>query len=232
MIKIPATPCCNKECSVIFNEQVILHGNKAIVYCPACDTRNVIQALYTDDQFDIVFSNNALKGKVLAQGSFDRLTFEEEILECVINRQPHMPSERMFEHNTLPLKENIFNLIATLPSFIEYEGIMFTISIASEDRESAPTLSLSYQIHVVSPDSTHYELYKECGSWYNVFNDKALQGFLYLYERIEDEEELQSALMHCVNFIKQNNLSELNSLENKLTEQEQVLRKCLPKTNL
>jgi hypothetical protein len=98
----------------------------------------------------------------------------------------------------------IVEKMAALPAVIEFEGVTFELQIINNC--STPTnmdIRLVYDISGALPDSPHRESIDMYGCWQNPFIPGACRGFLYLYERIETDEELGEALDHCMKFLEE-----------------------------
>lgn len=85
----------------------------------------------------------------------------------------------------------------TLPPWIEYEGISFELQLFVNKTTEA---RLCYAIRYVTADSPHKADIDSHGSWYNKLEDPGnppLQGFLLLYEGIENDVDLLFAIRSC-----------------------------------
>lgn len=95
----------------------------------------------------------------------------------------------------------IVEKFARLPGWIDYQGINFELQLIVNGRPD--DVRLVYAINYVSADSPHKALYEDCGSWINSFEGHCLQGFLFLVENIETDEDLITAIDECEAWLKE-----------------------------
>lgn len=97
----------------------------------------------------------------------------------------------------------ITDKILALPGYIEFEGITFRLEIWKEAEDE---IRLGYTLGMVAEDSKHWLIWQNTGSWFNLFNNDDLQGFLYLMEGITDDNHFEATLDDCKQFLKLNKL--------------------------
>lgn len=90
-----------------------------------------------------------------------------------------------------------------LPS-LRVEGVEFVLQIINNG--SADDNRLVYAISYVETSSRHYKMYLLSGSWENPLDNDSLQGFLFLRENIETDEDMVNAIADCKEFLNKNNL--------------------------
>ena len=98
----------------------------------------------------------------------------------------------------------IVEKFAALPPWISYDGVNFELQLINDGK--ADDNRLVYVLSYVFDSSQHYKLWKECGSWVNPFNEGSLQGFLWLAQGIETDDELIVAIDRAKAFLQKNNL--------------------------
>jgi hypothetical protein len=96
----------------------------------------------------------------------------------------------------------IVEKFATLPPWIDYQGVNFELQLFVNGRSD--DVRLCFSLSHVDQDSQHRAVYDESGSWINPFNGNAMQGFLFLIENIATDEDLIQAIDECHNFLKDN----------------------------
>lgn len=97
----------------------------------------------------------------------------------------------------------IIEKLIELPGYIQHEDCIFKLEITRKK----DGINICYIIENILPKSKHYQFYSEWGSWINPFNGNT-QGFLWLYEQAETDEEFIEAINECLTFLKTNNLYE------------------------
>jgi hypothetical protein len=97
----------------------------------------------------------------------------------------------------------ITKLLVSLPRYVIYEECIFTLTITRKNEG----VNICYVLDYVQPNSKYYEQFNSWGSWINPFNGNT-QGFLWLYEQAETDEEFIEAINECLTFLKTNNLYE------------------------
>jgi hypothetical protein len=98
----------------------------------------------------------------------------------------------------------IVEKFASLPPWITYEGVVFELQLIIDGIPN--DVRLCYCLSYTNANSKHYIEYKENDAWLNPFQNGARQGFLYLIEGIETDEDLIEAIDNCHEFLKKNNL--------------------------
>lgn len=98
--------------------------------------------------------------------------------------------------------KSIAQAFMLLPGSVRYEGAFFKLCIAPGNRD----LRLGYTLESVSQDNPRYPLFEECGGWANPFDRDKLQGFLFLREGIENDDDLLAAIGAAHEFITKNGL--------------------------
>lgn len=97
----------------------------------------------------------------------------------------------------------ITNKLFKLPPFIIFEGITFEFRLFIGQDE----IRLSYDIAGTADNSKHLKSVLTNGCWDNPFTDH-LCAFLYLYEGIMTDKDLEKALNDCYSFIKKYKLND------------------------
>jgi hypothetical protein len=98
----------------------------------------------------------------------------------------------------------LIEMFASLPPWLDIEGVNFELQLFNDGRPD--DCRLCYALCYCFEGSKHYELWKDCGSWLNPFQDGHLQGFLYLQGGIETDEEFMAACYGAKKFLEDNNL--------------------------
>jgi hypothetical protein len=96
---------------------------------------------------------------------------------------------------------SIADKIRRLPQTVNFQGVEFDFAIIIE---SPDELKLSYDVAEADIFSPHYGDVKSYGSWHNPFESDSFQGFLWLREGIENDDDLEEALCDVYNFLKKN----------------------------
>ena len=97
---------------------------------------------------------------------------------------------------------DIVILLLELPAEIYYKGISFSLEIFHDFSE----LRLCYIFNYVDKNSKYKKTWDKNGSWKNPFDDGHCCDWLYLYEGIENENDLIKAIRHCQQFLNKNKL--------------------------
>ena len=97
----------------------------------------------------------------------------------------------------------IIELLVSLPRYIIYQECVFILQLTRKNEG----VNICYALDYVQPSSKHYEQFNFWSSWINPFNGNT-QGFLWLYEQAETDEEFIEAINECLTFLKSNNLYE------------------------
>ncbi len=99
----------------------------------------------------------------------------------------------------------IVEKFASLPSFIDYQGVNFELALVVNGRSD--DVRLVYVINYAEAESPHRELIANSMCWENPFAGGRLQGFLYLYENIATDEDLIAAVEDCETFLNKHKLN-------------------------
>lgn len=94
----------------------------------------------------------------------------------------------------------------TLPGWVDFEGINFTLELFIAKRTEA---RICYRINYVSDESPHKVHYDQFGSWQNKLADpeqKPTQSFLYLQEGIETDADLIWGIRQCWYWLQERGL--------------------------
>jgi hypothetical protein len=92
-------------------------------------------------------------------------------------------------------------ILKLLPCYVYSEGVEF-MPVLQKNGDNE--LRLFYRIHSVEGDSPHAVYSGLC--WDNPFHDRNCEGFLWLYENITTEYQLECAIVDCAVFLEQNKL--------------------------
>ncbi len=94
-------------------------------------------------------------------------------------------------------------LMVALPAYLEIEGVNFELQLINN---GGSEIRLVYDITHVDADSPHKQEYQNYGGWCNPLNNDSFQGFLYLAEGIETDNDLTESLLDCGNWLIKHNL--------------------------
>lgn len=92
-----------------------------------------------------------------------------------------------------------------LPPWIEIEGAEFTLQLIVNGRPD--DIRLVYSLERTNNNSRHFENWRLHGCWENPFDNDRAQGFLFLYENIKNDDDLELALSTCYAFLITHNLN-------------------------
>ncbi len=98
----------------------------------------------------------------------------------------------------------IVEKFATLPPWIEFEGVRFELQLIVNG--SPDDVRLVYWLQSAVEGTKHYQTVNEYSCWNNPFCENKPQGFLFLTENIKTDKQLLDAIARCRIFLKTNHL--------------------------